>query len=187
MNKRDESLYRYRDDYKRAIHAFHHQVVFDPVSHTQCCLTPVTSDSILKEESNYLGVIEQDHEIAEKLASFQLHPFTREATEIDFPEDYSLWRFVNSEEKKKKVKPSLLSYFQVKSISSSSLPKKQEEKKERVEKKIVKGGFSRYFPPPKKEKQMLDLDLYKYKGLIVCSKKEKKISPKRGIEPRSSA
>ena len=150
-------------------------------------MTPVTSDSILKEESNYLGVIEQDHEIVEKLASFQLHPFTREAIEIDFPEDYSLWRFVNNEEKKKKVKPTLLSYFQVKSMSSSSLPKKQEEKKERIEKKRVKGGFSRYFPSPTKEKQILDLDLYKYKGLIVCMKKEKKKSPKRGIEPRSSA
>lgn len=163
---------RYRNDFKRAIHAFHHQVVFDPVSRTQCCLTPATA-SMLNEESCYLGVIEEDQEKAVKLASLQLHPFTREETEIVIPDNYSLWRFVNPEENKKKVKPSLLSYFQVKSVSSSTVPKKQQEKKETMERKIVKGGLSRYFPPPSEEKPKLDLDMYKYKGLVVCLNSEK--------------
>lgn len=116
------------------MNSFHHQIVFDPVSQTQCCFTPMPPEMHL-EDHPYLGVIEDDAELVSKLASFQIHPFTRQSINLLIPEEYSHLRFVQLK-KPNQSKTSLLSYFDVKS--------EQSEKKEKIVIK-PKGIKSKYF------------------------------------------
>ena len=134
-------IYKYRDQFKRAITSFHHQIVFDPLSQMQCCLTPLPRDMKL-ENHTYLGTIESDSEIVRKRASFQIHPFTGEETGLHIPEGYSHLRFVGL--RNMKPRGSLLSYFDVTSMSVSSHVKsvitptrRKVESKEKEEKKVV--------------------------------------------------
>lgn len=128
---------RYRDQFKRAVNSFHHQIVFDPVSQTQCCFTPIPPEMHL-DDHPYLGVIEYDAELVKELASFQIHPFTRQSINLMIPKEYSHLRFVELR-KHNQSKTSLLSYFEVES--------EQSEKKEKKEKEEIKprGIKSKYF------------------------------------------
>ena len=152
----------YRCDFRKAINSFHYQVVFDPCTETQTTLSPVPEGFDLSQHT-YLGVVEEDPEVVKQLSRLQLHPLTREKMDIiPFPDSYDPLGFL-SLKKGETVRPNILGYYSMASLSKSKprIEKKAERVKEVKEKKGVKSKYFSSSAPLNKEQDLMN---YRYKG-----------------------
>lgn len=85
---------RYRTDFQKALNTFRYQIVFDPITHHQRPLLDPPESFELSDHC-YLGSVEEDPEHCLQLARGELHPTTEERIDIEIPEDYDPFAFIN--------------------------------------------------------------------------------------------